>query len=89
MLCVLLVLQGLGTDDSTLIRVIVTRSEIDLLDIRDAFAKDYGKALGQFIAVSLTFAILINTGLLSGGGEKRGKKNRCFFPPLFSPLPSP
>ncbi|KXJ26438.1 annexin A5 [Exaiptasia diaphana] len=43
-------MKGLGTDDSKLIRVIVTRSEIDILDIRDEFARQYGTPLGQFIA---------------------------------------
>ena len=45
-------LQGLGTDDNTLIRIIVTRSEVDLLDIRDEFAKLYHCSLAKFISVS-------------------------------------
>ena len=44
--------QGLGTDDATLIRIIVTRSEEDLLDIRDEFAKLYHCSLAKFISVS-------------------------------------
>lgn len=44
--------QGLGTDDATLIRIIVTRSEVDLLDIRDEFAKLYHCSLAKFISVS-------------------------------------
>ena len=48
----LCVLQGLGTDDATLIRIIVTRSEVDLLDIRDEFAKLYHCSLAKFISVS-------------------------------------
>lgn len=43
-------MKGLGTDDSTLIRIIVTRSEVDLLDIRDEFAKVYHKSLAKFIS---------------------------------------
>ncbi|NXI60894.1 ANXA4 protein, partial [Chloroceryle aenea] len=42
-------LQGLGTDDSTLIRVMVSRSEIDMLDIRREFLAMYGKSLYSFI----------------------------------------
>ena len=43
----------MGTDDNTLIRVVVTRSEVDLLDIKDAFAKLYHTSLARFISVRL------------------------------------
>lgn len=45
--------QGLGTDDSTLIRVMVSRAEIDMLYIRREFLAMYGKSLHSFIKVSL------------------------------------
>ncbi|XP_069805892.1 annexin A9 [Dendropsophus ebraccatus] len=38
-------MKGLGTDDSTLIRILISRSEIDLLSIRAAFRRKYGKSL--------------------------------------------
>lgn len=53
--------QGLGTDDSTLIRIIVTRSECDLLDIRDEFAKVYHKSLAKFISVSFLLFLIRKT----------------------------
>ncbi|XP_069799250.1 annexin A4 [Dendropsophus ebraccatus] len=42
-------MKGLGTDDNTLIRVMVSRCEIDMLEIRSEFKKMYGKSLHSFI----------------------------------------
>lgn len=42
-------MKGAGTDDPTLIRVIVSRSEIDLAAIKEAFEATYGKPLAKFV----------------------------------------
>ncbi|XP_078396268.1 annexin A5-like [Cetorhinus maximus] len=42
-------MQGAGTDDDTLIRVMISRSEVDLLDIRERFYANYGKSLCNMI----------------------------------------
>lgn len=42
-------MKGAGTDDDALIRVMVSRSEVDMLDIKDEFQRMYGKSLHSFI----------------------------------------
>ncbi|XP_063817591.1 annexin A7 isoform X2 [Pseudophryne corroboree] len=43
-------MKGAGTDDSALIRIIVTRSEIDLVQIKQAFTQMYQKTLATMIS---------------------------------------
>lgn len=57
MMTVSVCLQGLGTTDSVLIRIMVARAEIDMLDIKAEFLKMYGKTLYSFIKVRHTFNI--------------------------------
>ncbi|MEQ2231789.1 Annexin A11 [Ilyodon furcidens] len=43
-------MKGAGTKDRTLIRIMVSRSEVDMLDIRQDFLKAYGKSLYTHIS---------------------------------------
>lgn len=45
--------QGSGTDDHTLIRIMVSRSELDMLDIRANFRRMFAKSLYSMIKVPL------------------------------------
>lgn len=47
-----LLFQGAGTDDGTLIRVIVSRNEVDLNLIKDEFKRIAGQPLSSMIVVS-------------------------------------
>lgn len=48
-------MKGLGTDDSRLIRLVVTRSEVDMGEIKEAFKEEYNESLEDFISVSNPF----------------------------------
>jgi len=43
-------MSGLGTKDKALIRIMVTRCEVDMVDIKNAFQAKYGKTLESFIS---------------------------------------
>lgn len=64
-----LVFQGLGTRDNTLIRIMVSRSELDMLDIREIFRTKYEKSLYSMIKVS-------RANRVQGGAEGLGATPR-------------
>jgi Annexin len=47
-----LAMKGLGTDDEALIRLIVSRCEIDLANIKYEYEKDHGKTLLSVVKVT-------------------------------------
>ncbi|KAE8630489.1 hypothetical protein XENTR_v10000839 [Xenopus tropicalis] len=61
-------MKGAGTDDCTLIRIMVSRSEVDLLDIREKFRRNFGKSLHAMIK-SDTSGDYRNALLLICGGD--------------------
>lgn len=44
-------LQGAGTDDNTLIRVMASRCEVDMMDIRAEFRRKFACSLHSMIKV--------------------------------------
>lgn len=47
-------MKGIGTDDSRLIRVIVTRTEMDMHQIKAAYYSKYGKPLTHVVRSDTT-----------------------------------
>lgn len=45
-------MKGMGTNDRQLIRLVVTRSEVDMGDIKRAYSAKYGNSLEDDISVS-------------------------------------
>ena len=43
-------MKGLGTDDRTLIRIVVTRCEVDMVQIKAEYERNYGKPLSDAIS---------------------------------------
>ncbi|TRY95183.1 hypothetical protein DNTS_032479 [Danionella cerebrum] len=62
-------MKGSGTDDQTLIRVMVTRSEVDMLDIRAEFRKRFATSLHKMIHGDTSGDYRKSLLLLCGGDD--------------------
>ncbi|XP_007165654.1 annexin A3 isoform X2 [Balaenoptera acutorostrata] len=62
-------LKGAGTDEFTLNRIMVSRSEIDLLDIRAEFKKQYGYSLHSAIKSDTSGDYAITLVKICGGDD--------------------
>lgn len=51
-------MDGAGTDDPALIRIIISRSEIDLGTIKEEFERIYDRTLHSFVVVRFKYLLL-------------------------------
>lgn len=72
-------MSGLGTDDSSLIRIIISRCEIDLVQIKEEFKKLTGKTLEQYICddISGDYQRLM-LALAAGGPPPKATAGKAF-----------
>lgn len=54
-------MKGAGTEDGRLIRLIVTRSEIDMGEIKQAFMQQNNESLEDCISVSFFYCVYLST----------------------------
>lgn len=57
-------MKGLGTDDDALIRIVVTRCEVDMVQIKEKFQSLYKQSLADFVKVSIIDFLIIETNSL-------------------------
>jgi annexin A7/11 len=58
-------MEGMGTNDTTLIRIIVSRAELDLGNIKRTFEKMFNKTLYSAVKVSFVMLFLLSLTFLN------------------------
>ncbi|XP_033733244.1 annexin A6-like [Pecten maximus] len=66
-------MKGLGTDDDRLCRILVSRCEVDMVQIKEAFQQAYKQTLGMFIADDVSGDYKALSLALIGEGSTTGK----------------
>jgi hypothetical protein len=94
----------MGTDEEALMRIIIARSEIDMVEIKQAFFDKFQKSLAKMIKVSLVLSILpptrkrrIHLSFCTGRCRRRLQAHSCcacgralsVHPPFLASLPLP
>uniref|UniRef100_A0A8D1F5X9 Annexin n=1 Tax=Sus scrofa TaxID=9823 RepID=A0A8D1F5X9_PIG len=74
-------MKGLGTRDNTLIRIMVSRSELDMLDIREIFRTKYEKSLYSMIKNDTSGEYKKALLKLCGGDDECGWSGFSWPPP--------
>ncbi|GFR74439.1 annexin [Elysia marginata] len=66
-------MKGLGTDDDTLVRIVASRCEVDMVQIKEEFQKEFKQSLGMFIAddTSGDYKKMLLTLIGDEGAKKR------------------
>uniref|UniRef100_A0A4W6D1F0 Annexin n=1 Tax=Lates calcarifer TaxID=8187 RepID=A0A4W6D1F0_LATCA len=82
-------MKGLGTADNTLIRIMISRSEIDMLDIRECFRLRYEKSLYNMIKDDTSGDYKRTLLNLCGGDDEWGRQSTTSHQLLPTVRPAP
>lgn len=77
----MIVFQGVGTNEAMLTRIMVSRSEIDMMDIKAEYKKMFGRSLYSDIEVrcSEVFPQILATHTLTGPENFRAVTSYALF----------
>ena len=58
-------MKGLGTDDDTLVRIVASRCEVDMVQIKEEFQRNFKQTLYDFIVVGTSYFLCLSSFLRS------------------------